>query len=78
MCDEGGDEWAGDSLAMSDEPGRQRGGHHAGGFRFLQKRLLLPDLEGRLDALQKGKRNAVSLVDVGDVDVETGFGVVVG
>lgn len=78
MGDEGGDQRFGDSFAVLNEPGRESCGDDAGRFRSFHEALLVAGGEGRLNSLEEGEREAVALVYVGDVDVETGFGVVVG
>ncbi len=75
--DEAVDKRLADALAVLEQPWRKRGADdggvlsrvdHAGGFFVLERRL---------DVLEERDGERVALVDVGNVDVVAGFGVVV-
>ena len=63
---------------MLNKPGAQRCGDDGGILGFVDKGGILAVFEGRFDILEEGEWERIALVDVGDVAVESGFGVVVG
>ena len=67
-----------DALAVCGEPGAERRGDGGRVLGFVDQAGGLLVLEGRLDVLQEGDGQGVSLVHVRDVGVEAGGGVVVG
>ena len=63
---------------MFYEPRTQCGGDDGGVLGFVDETVLFLVFEGWFDVLEEGHRERIALVDVWDVDVEAGFGVVVG
>lgn len=63
---------------MFDQPRRKRQADGCSGLRLVDDALLLADLGGWLDGLQELNGQAVSLMEVGDIAVEAGLGVVIG
>lgn len=63
---------------MFGQPRAQRGHDIDRLFSLVEETFLLLDLQGRLDALQELNGKGVALVNIRDVAVEAGFGVVVG
>lgn len=76
--DEATDNGLSNALAMFRQPRTKRGHHINRFFCLVDYSLLLFGLQRRLDALQELNRQGVALVDVWDVAVEAGFGIVVG
>ena len=64
---------------MFQHPGPQSGGDYGCVFRFIRKGEMFLVFERGFYVLEKGNREAVALVEVGQVDGEAAFlGVVVG
>ena len=63
---------------MLDKPRAQRCGDDGGILGFVDEGGVLAVFEGWFDILEEGEWERVALVDVGDVAVESGFGVVIG